>query len=210
MKKVPVYLHCMLATSLPSYSLRSNNDISLSVDSIKTITGSRAIHSHTPSLWNNSHCLPVQPFQLQPSRNMSRHFSFIRSFSQRAIPMARWPFDVAELFLQCWYWTPILLSCHWAWLCQEYWHCINLIDWLIDINGWAAVKIWTIRNIRRGIRFYRHVAGSAQTNLQTRADLELTEENTRTLADKPYLLSTVVLWHIKSSYSPLSVTFKLW
>ena len=56
MKKQPVYLHSMLATSLPSHSLRSNNDNSLSVPMVKTNTGTRAFHSWGPSLWNN---LPV-------------------------------------------------------------------------------------------------------------------------------------------------------
>ena len=49
----PVYLHSMLATSLPSHSLRSKNDNSLSVPRVKTNIGARAFHSCAPSLWNN-------------------------------------------------------------------------------------------------------------------------------------------------------------
>ena len=49
----PVYLHSMPAASLPSRSLRSNNDNSLSVPRVKTNTGARAFHSCAPSLWNN-------------------------------------------------------------------------------------------------------------------------------------------------------------
>ena len=52
-KKQPVYLHSMLDTSIPSLSLRSNNDNSLSVPMVKTNTGARAFHSCGPSLWNN-------------------------------------------------------------------------------------------------------------------------------------------------------------
>ena len=52
-EKQPVYLHSMLAVSLPSRSLRSNNDNSLSVPRVKTNTGARAFHSCAPSLWNN-------------------------------------------------------------------------------------------------------------------------------------------------------------
>ena len=52
-EKQPVYLHSMLAASIPSRSLRSNNDNSLSVPRVKTNTGARAFHSCTPSLWNN-------------------------------------------------------------------------------------------------------------------------------------------------------------
>ena len=50
----PVYLHSMLAASLPSHSLRLNEGISLSVPRVKTNTGARVFHSCAPlSLWNN-------------------------------------------------------------------------------------------------------------------------------------------------------------
>ena len=52
-EKQPVYLCSMLATSIPSRSLRSNNDNSLSVGRVKTNTGARAFHCCAPSLWNN-------------------------------------------------------------------------------------------------------------------------------------------------------------
>ena len=52
-EKQPVYLHSMFATSLPSRSLRSNNDNSLSVPRVKNNTGSRAFQSCAPPLWNN-------------------------------------------------------------------------------------------------------------------------------------------------------------
>ena len=52
-EKQPVYLHSMLAAWIPSRSLRSNNDNSLSVPRVKTNTGARAFHSCAPSLWNN-------------------------------------------------------------------------------------------------------------------------------------------------------------
>ena len=52
-EKQPVYLHSMLAASIPSCSLRSNNDNSLSVPRVKTNTGARAFHSCAPSLWSS-------------------------------------------------------------------------------------------------------------------------------------------------------------
>ena len=57
-EKQPVYLHSMLATSLSSCSLKSNDDNSLSVPGVKTNTGARAFHSCALSLWNNL-LLPV-------------------------------------------------------------------------------------------------------------------------------------------------------
>ena len=52
-EKQPVYLHSILATSLPSRSPRSSNDNSPSVPRVETNTGARAFHSCTLSLWNN-------------------------------------------------------------------------------------------------------------------------------------------------------------
>ena len=49
----PVYLRSLIATSLPSRSLRSNRGISLSIPRIKTNTGARAFSSRAPCLWNN-------------------------------------------------------------------------------------------------------------------------------------------------------------
>ena len=49
----PVYLCSLIATSLPSRSLRSNRGITLSVPRIRTNTGTRAFRSCTPSLWNS-------------------------------------------------------------------------------------------------------------------------------------------------------------
>ena len=53
LEKQHVYLHSMLAASIPSRSLRSNNDNSLSVHRVKTNTDARAFHSCDPSLWKN-------------------------------------------------------------------------------------------------------------------------------------------------------------
>ena len=49
----PVYLRSLIATSLPSRSLRSNREITLSVPRIRTNTVTRAFSSCDPSLWNN-------------------------------------------------------------------------------------------------------------------------------------------------------------
>ena len=52
-EKQHIYLHSMLAASIPSRSLRANIDNSLSVPRVKTNTGARAFHSCASSLWNN-------------------------------------------------------------------------------------------------------------------------------------------------------------
>ena len=52
-EKQPVYLHSMLAASLPSHLLRSNRGISMSVPRVKTNSGARAFHCCAPSLWNS-------------------------------------------------------------------------------------------------------------------------------------------------------------
>ena len=49
----PVYLRSLIATSLPSRSLRSNRGITLSVPRIRTNTGTKSFSSCAPSLWNN-------------------------------------------------------------------------------------------------------------------------------------------------------------
>ena len=49
----PVYLRSLIATSLPSHSLRSNRGTTLSILRIKTNTGARAFSSCAPSLWND-------------------------------------------------------------------------------------------------------------------------------------------------------------
>ena len=52
-EKQPVYLPSILAASLPSCSLTSDKNDSLSVLRVKTNTGARAFHSCAPCLWNN-------------------------------------------------------------------------------------------------------------------------------------------------------------
>ena len=60
-EKHPVFLHSMLATSLPSRSLRSNKGITLLVCRVKTITGARAFHwcpfslEQSPAICSLSH-----------------------------------------------------------------------------------------------------------------------------------------------------------
>ena len=98
-EKLPVYLHSMLPASLPSRSLRSNNDNSLSVPRVKTNTGKRTFALVLHILGTASRCLSVQPFQLLPSRNISRHIFFTWPFPRRH-RHARWPIDAKELFLR--------------------------------------------------------------------------------------------------------------
>ena len=123
-EKQPVYLHFMLAASIPSRSLRSNNDNSF------PSLGSRLIlvlelFTLAPHLFGTtSHCLSVQPVQLLHSRNMWRHISLIWSFPHRyRHHMACWCYGTV---------SPIWLSRHWAWLRLGYWRYRSLIDWFID------------------------------------------------------------------------------
>ena len=73
-EKQPVYLHSILATSIPSHSLRSNYDNSLSVPRVKTNTGARAFHSCARLFGTTSRCLSVQPSQVW----LSRHWAWLR------------------------------------------------------------------------------------------------------------------------------------
>ena len=127
----------MLAASIPSRSLRSNNDNSLSV------LGSRSVlvlelFTLVPRLFGTtSHCLPIQPVQLLPSINIYRHISLIWPFPHR-YRHSPWPVDVTELFPRFCCWTLIWLSRHWAWLRRGYWRYRTLIDWFIYL-------LWTGR-----------------------------------------------------------------
>ena len=131
-EKQPVYLHSMLAASILSRSLGSNNDNSLSVSRVKTNTGVRAFHSCAPSLWNNLP-LSLQPVQFLPSRNISRHISLIRPLPYR-YRHSPWPVDVTKLFPRFCCWSLIWLSCHRPWLRRGYWRYRSLNDLLIDWN----------------------------------------------------------------------------
>ena len=126
---IMIFFNFMLAASLPSHSLRSNKDNSLSVPRVKTNTDARAF-TLVPRLFGTTfHYLSIQLFQLLPSRNLWRHSSLTWPFPYRH-RHARWPF-VMELFLLFCDWTLIRLSHHWPWLHREYWCYRNLIDWLI-------------------------------------------------------------------------------
>ena len=78
--KQAVYLHSMLAPSLPSHSLRSSKEITLSVPRVKTNTNARAFLSCALLFGTISYCLSIQPVQLQLSRNVSRHISLFGLF----------------------------------------------------------------------------------------------------------------------------------
>ena len=101
----------MLAASLPSCSLRLNNDNSLSVLRVKTNTGARAFHSCAPSPWNN---LLLSDLAFPPQIP--------------AYPMACWCYGTVSSILLL---NLIWLLHHWAWLRRGYWRYRNLIDWLI-------------------------------------------------------------------------------
>ena len=69
----PVYLRSLIATPLPSLSLRSNRGITLSVPRIKTNTGARA-SALAPLLFGTTfHSLCIQPPRLPPLEDVSKH-----------------------------------------------------------------------------------------------------------------------------------------
>ena len=76
-------------------------------------------------------CLPIQPFQLLPLRNIWRHISLIWPFPHRYRHSLR-AVDITKLFPRFCRWTLIRLSLRWAWLYWEYWRYRSLIDCLID------------------------------------------------------------------------------
>ena len=127
-EKQPVYLHSMLAASIPSRSLRSINDNNLSVPRVKTNTGARAFHSCAPSLWNNLPLSVHSASSVATFKKYLKHFSLIQPFPHRC-RHSPWPVDVTELFPRFCCWTLIWLSCHWAWLRRGYWRYKSLIDW---------------------------------------------------------------------------------
>ena len=70
----PVYLRSLIASSLPSYSLRSNRGITLSIPRIKTNTGAKAFSSCALLLFRTTfHYMPIQPPRLPPSEDISKH-----------------------------------------------------------------------------------------------------------------------------------------
>ena len=136
-EKQPVYLYSILAASISSRSLRSNNENSLLVPRVKTNTGARAFHSCAPSLWNN---LPLSVRSASSVATFKKYLKthpFDLAFPHRYRHFPR-PVDVTELFPRFCRWTLIWLSRHWAWLRRGYWRYRSLLNWLID---WFTMKV---------------------------------------------------------------------
>ena len=134
-EKQPVYLHSLLATSLPSRSLISNNDDSLSVPRVKTNTGARSFHSCAPSLWNNLPLSVCSVISVATFKKPLKTHLFDLAFSPDGLLMLR------SCFPRFCCWTMIRLSRHWAWLCRGYWRYRSLIDWLIHwLIDWCFVR----------------------------------------------------------------------
>ena len=91
----PVYLCSLIATYLPSRSLRSNRGITLSIPRIKTNTVSWAFGSCASIFGTIVHYLCVQPPGLPPSEDVSKHTFWTRPFLRRH-RCAQLPVDVTE------------------------------------------------------------------------------------------------------------------
>ena len=92
----PVYLRFLIAITLPSRSLRSNREITLSIPRIKTNTGARAFSSCAPSLWNN---LPLSVRSATSFATFTRRlktYLFNLAFPPRRHRCAQRPVDVME------------------------------------------------------------------------------------------------------------------
>ena len=126
-----IFTPCLLATSLLSHSMGSN------CQSLERFTLVPLLFGTT------SHCLSVQPFQLLPSRNIWRRHLFDMAHRHHH---TQWPVNVMELLHQLCCWTPIWLSCHWAWLFQGYWRYRNLNAWLTlpTFQVWQSFPTCTV------------------------------------------------------------------
>ena len=93
----PVYLRSLIATSLPSRSLRSNRGITLSVPRIRTNTGARAFSSCAPSLWNNLPLSVRSATSVATFRRRLKTYLFdLASSTLRRHRFAQRPVDVTE------------------------------------------------------------------------------------------------------------------
>ena len=91
----PVYLRSLIATSLPSRSLRSNRGITLSIPRIRTNTGARAFSSCAPSLWNNLPLSVHSATSIAIFRRRLKTYLFDLAFPRRH-RCAQRPVDVTE------------------------------------------------------------------------------------------------------------------
>ena len=100
--KNPVYVHSMLAPSLPSRLLISNKRITLLVPSVKTNTGARTFHSCVPSLWNNLILSVHTDTSVATYRKRFRTHLFDLAFPPwtPARMMAHWCYRTASSILQ--------------------------------------------------------------------------------------------------------------
>ena len=79
-EELPVYLRSLIATSLPSCSLRSNRRITLSIPRTKTNTGARALSLWARSLWNNLSIYVRSATQVATSRRHLKTYLFNLAF----------------------------------------------------------------------------------------------------------------------------------
>ena len=94
-------------------------------------TLARGPSAHVPLLFGTTfHHLSVQPPQLPPSEDVSKH-TFLAWPCPRRHRCALLPVDVTEQLQRLRIWILIWLLRHWAWLHRGYWRYRNLIDWLM-------------------------------------------------------------------------------
>ena len=94
----PVYLHSLIATSLPSCSLRSNRGITRSIPRIRTNTGAKAFTSCAPSLWNNLPLSMRSATSVATFRRRLKTYLFDLAFPPQTLvcPTACWCYGIAS------------------------------------------------------------------------------------------------------------------
>ena len=130
-EKQPVYLHSMLAPSLPSPSPKSNKGISLSVPTVKINSCARALHSCAPSLWYDlplSVCSAIFSCYLQEiSADTSLWLGHSRIDTDTPDGLVILRNRFVNFAFECWF------SCCTT---ELYWHSRNFVDWLIAEYHW--------------------------------------------------------------------------
>ena len=95
-EKQPLYLHVIVAASISSHSLRSNNDNRLSIPGIKTNTGCKSF-SLFFTLWNNLPLSVHSAISVATFKKYLKTHIFELAFPHR-YHHSQWPVDVTELF----------------------------------------------------------------------------------------------------------------
>ena len=142
-EKQPVYLHSILAASIPSCSLRSSNDNSLSVPRVKTNTGARGFSLLClVSLEQPPTVYPFSQFscylqEISEDTSLWCGLSPIDTVTSHGLLMLRNCF--LDFAVEHWFGC---LTTELGFR-RGYWHYRSLIDWLIEETTWYEEPVGT-------------------------------------------------------------------